>query len=328
MGRYTSDEFKKIAKSGKLPRCIVYGKSTSNWDIFEDGLAVEKDGALTFTISSSNVDRDNDSISIDGWDLTNFKKNPVVLWGHDSSLPPIGRAMEVWADGSRLKAKVDFSPADMPHPLGMGFGHTVARMFSEGFLHATSVGFQPKEFSFNEERGPMAVDFKRQELLEFSAVPIPANPDALIGADLGGEATKDLINWCQLTIDDSKNAWAVDCAKQLHKGLTNNRTIFITETNEVDEALKVVEDSDADTKLLADAAERIAKRGRVLSSGNESKLRDAMMLIQNVIAQVEQEPVIETDEFDLTDEDIKSIKEIITRKVADCVGSFSGHLEV
>jgi hypothetical protein len=53
----------------------------------------------------------------------------------------------------------------------------------DGFIAAGSVGFIPIEFNFssNPDR-PMGIDFKRQELLEFSVVPVPANANALIEA--------------------------------------------------------------------------------------------------------------------------------------------------
>jgi hypothetical protein len=55
-------------------------------------------------------------------------------------------------------------------------------MVKRGFLRATSVGFRPKrdKYSWNEERG--GIDFEEQELLEFSVVPVPSNPEALLSA--------------------------------------------------------------------------------------------------------------------------------------------------
>src|SRR3982074_2078635 len=52
-------------------------------------LAGDSSRTFTFTISSATVDRMGDSIAVDGWRLDNFKRNPVVLWGHDGSMLPV-----------------------------------------------------------------------------------------------------------------------------------------------------------------------------------------------------------------------------------------------
>ena len=40
------------------------------------------DRTMTFVISNGGVDGDNDTIDPSGWDLENFRRNPVVLWSH------------------------------------------------------------------------------------------------------------------------------------------------------------------------------------------------------------------------------------------------------
>ena len=70
--------------------------------------------ALRFTISTGSVDREQDRIALAGWELANFKRNPVVLWGHDASRLPIGRAFDLRIEDAALKASVEFIPADTP----------------------------------------------------------------------------------------------------------------------------------------------------------------------------------------------------------------------
>ena len=74
-------------------------------------------------------------------------------------------------------------PADVPH-IG-DKAEAVLRLCQAGFLSATSVGFRPLDYDIADDRDdgegwfpPM--DFKRQELLEFSIVTVPANAEALI----------------------------------------------------------------------------------------------------------------------------------------------------
>nr|WP_282599866.1 HK97 family phage prohead protease [Paenibacillus dendritiformis] len=53
---------------------------------------------------------------------------------------------------------------------------TVYELYKGGFMKATSVGFPVKEFEPRQGGGTL---YKKQELLELSAVPVPANPEAL-----------------------------------------------------------------------------------------------------------------------------------------------------
>ena len=149
--------------------------------------------ALRFTISTACVDREQDAIAIDGWQLDNFLRNPVVLWGHDVSRLPIGRAFNVAIEDGALKASVEFIPPDTPE--GGGFAQAVYRLAAQGFLAATSVGFRPIKWKYTEDPARGAddwfpgIDFSEQELVEFSVVTVPANPEALIdgpGEGVGG----------------------------------------------------------------------------------------------------------------------------------------------
>lgn len=151
-------------------------------DFFAPAQVIDDD--LLFTISTPTVDRSNDSVSLDGWDLTAFRLNPVVLWAHDQFSLPIGRCTEIGADGGVLKARVRFVSEDMP--VVGPFAAACRRMALEGFISATSVGFRPIEYAVTDDpaRGGdgwfPGIDFKRHELVEFSLVTVPANAEALI----------------------------------------------------------------------------------------------------------------------------------------------------
>jgi len=149
--------------------------------------------ALRFTISTAAVDREADSIAVAGWDLANYRKNPVVLWGHDSSQLPIGRGFDVAVEGGALKASVEFIPEDTPE--GGAFAESVYRLARSGFIAATSVGFRPIKWTFTADKDRGAddwfpgIDFEEQELVELSIVTVPANPEALLDTPLPGEGT-------------------------------------------------------------------------------------------------------------------------------------------
>lgn len=150
------------------------------------------DRCLRFTISTGIVDRERDTIAVAGWDLTQFLRNPVVLWGHDAESLPIGKALDVRVEGDALKATVRFIPAETPER-GQ-FAEAVYQMARSGFLGATSVGFRPIKWDFTDdpERGSEdwfpGIDFQQQELVELSVVTVPANPEALMDEPLPAPA--------------------------------------------------------------------------------------------------------------------------------------------
>jgi HK97 family phage prohead protease len=156
---------------------------------FDSEVKFDEDSrTATFTITTSSVDRDNDTISSDGWELGNFLRNPVVLFGHDSRSLPVGRATNITPLSNGLVSTVQF-----PEKGVYDFADTVLAMVKGGFLKATSVGFRPLEVNINEERG--GLDFIRQELLEWSIVPVPANPEALMSASGSGIDMAKVENW-------------------------------------------------------------------------------------------------------------------------------------
>lgn len=137
---------------------------------------------LHFISSTEDVDRDGDIIRVSGWDLKNYRKNPQFLWMHDSFGLPLGRSIKVVKN---LQAKVlEFFVKFVGQEI-LPFADTVRRLYLGKFLHGTSVRFRPIKINIpkdEEEREALemprgGVEFKKQELLENSAVTIPANPE-------------------------------------------------------------------------------------------------------------------------------------------------------
>ena len=172
-----------------------------------DGEAEENGVKLFFTISTGHIDRDGDTIEQSGWDLSEYKKNPVVLWAHDSSAPPVAKAnatylaetvsKNVGEDAVHLMSVAEFPSRDL-YP----FGNMVGRLYKNGFLHGASVGFLPVEYEINREReGFSPVDFKSQKLLEWSAVPVPSNPEGLVQARSSGIDLAPMVTWAEKILD-------------------------------------------------------------------------------------------------------------------------------
>lgn len=142
---------------------------------------------ITAYVSTYEWDRTDEKFAPGAWDLANYKNNPVVLWGHDGSQPPIGRTLDIREDEKGLLAVSEFDTESQR-------GAEVFGLFERGFLHAFSVGFQPKAYQMEQIEGKntKGLVWTDAELLEFSAVSIPANPGAVIGRELAEMAMKCL----------------------------------------------------------------------------------------------------------------------------------------
>ncbi len=131
---------------------------------------------LTLRASIETEDRAGDVIRAEGWELENYRLNPVILWAHRHDVLPVGKSVEVWVENGALMATIEFAPTE--------FAQQVRRMFEEGFLRGVSVGFRALKTSPRSENGRRGTVFERQELLEISAAPVPMHPAALAAGRL------------------------------------------------------------------------------------------------------------------------------------------------
>jgi len=151
------------------------------WKSFTAEVKDFNDDTRSFTAiaSTESQDRMGDILRANGWQLKNYMKNPIVLWGHRSDLLPIGKAKKVWVEGDKLMFEPEFVSKEM-NP----FAEQVYQMYKNGFLKSFSVRFDPIEWNeIREKKGDMqyfvGYDYLKQDLLEISAVNIPANPEAI-----------------------------------------------------------------------------------------------------------------------------------------------------
>lgn len=189
------DEFSRRASAKDLPDEFELRKGLAlagGVKALDDADGMRRMG---FIISSESVDRESDVIIQSGWDLKNYLANPVVLFAHNQRGLPIGQAESVTLNGTRLESVARFTPAGT-----YDLADTVYDMLKGGFLRATSVGFIPRKWAFDEER--RGYDFIETELLEYSVVPIPANPDALVQARSAGIDLRPLKHWSIKLLDE------------------------------------------------------------------------------------------------------------------------------
>jgi HK97 family phage prohead protease len=125
----------------------------------------------TIVASDKSIDRDNERILPSAFKnlKTYLAKNPVILFGHDYNRPPVGKAVKGKITDNELILDIEFADT--------GFGKEIKYLYDEGFMNTFSVGFIPKNWEL-DENGYRT--FTEAELLEVSAVPVPANPNATI----------------------------------------------------------------------------------------------------------------------------------------------------
>jgi HK97 family phage prohead protease len=120
------------------------------------------------TITTNTPDRAGDRVLASGARLANFWRNPAVLFGHDYHTLPVGKATALTPTDTSLRASWRWLANDP-------FADRVRNAWDQGVLRATSIGFLPITSVPNGK----GYDHTAWELLEFSIVPVPANPEAV-----------------------------------------------------------------------------------------------------------------------------------------------------
>lgn len=131
---------------------------------------------IPFTLTTFAVDRDGDVIFPSGGVLTNFRKNPISLFMHNAFDVPPARLLpdSIKSTTQEMTGDVEFDVANDQ------FAEFLFEKFANGFLSAGSIRFIPIEFDREQVlEGQTGLAIKVWELIEFSLVTIPSNPEAL-----------------------------------------------------------------------------------------------------------------------------------------------------
>jgi hypothetical protein len=145
----------------------------------------EHPNSYRFIASTGDADRNGNILDLAGWELANYRANPVVLFNHNWDMPPVGRTTRLYTEANRLLAQVEFAPTLL--------GQELALLNADGYLRAISVGALPLQWdirSHPEHGFPIGIHSHRQELLELSIVAIPANP-ATVRASMAQRCNDD-----------------------------------------------------------------------------------------------------------------------------------------
>ena len=125
-------------------------------------------------------------ITVAGWKLETYRKNPVVQNAHSycSLADTIGKSIITEVRGDHLFQRIQFAVEENP------IAKVAYGLYRGGFLKAVSVGFIPLRWENGSKEAGYRKKYVEQELIEVSAVSIPANPNALALAVKAGAVDK------------------------------------------------------------------------------------------------------------------------------------------
>jgi HK97 family phage prohead protease len=180
---------------------VVEGSWRTLADDFPDGISVticerkksmeikhikgaqDENDPFRFVMSDESVDRVGDVIRAKGWDLEDFQKNPVALWGHDHA-KPIGVWENVAVVGRKLIGNLRLAKKGTSPEID-----TIRSLVEQRILKSVSVGFQPLEAVPLKNKS--GLEYLSQKLHECSLVSVPANANALaIAKSFGADPAK------------------------------------------------------------------------------------------------------------------------------------------
>lgn len=227
---------------------------------------------LKYVCSDESVDRMGDIIKQDGWNLENFKKNPVIMGFHDYGSFPVGNALSVGVVEGKLKMNILFADKDVSEDADKAF-----KMAQSGFMKAGSVGFNPTKFhmSTTEEQeklgmGKYGLMFENSELMEFSVCGVPANANAL----------QDSMSKSMLKKSDLKGFVREELLAEIKDVSPPDETVIIDKTVETEEpSTKEAVALEIKTQLaemVKEASLTIPKAGAVLSKKNKESIKTAI----------------------------------------------------
>ena len=130
---------------------------------------------IPFVLSTPGVKRDGLDLSGVGFRVERYQTNPVVLAFHRYDDWPIGRGTIEVIDGPGGQSLVATAEFDIEDPAGL----TADRKYRSGQMFAVSLGWD----DVDANGVPIRTSGKRiayRDVLEFSIVAVPADPDAVI----------------------------------------------------------------------------------------------------------------------------------------------------
>ena len=182
--------------------------------------------AKDFIINTSGLNSYGTRVLTPGIDLTQYKRNPVLLYMHtrgfDGKSTPIGRVENIRVEGDELRGTPVF---DMKDP----FAAEIARKWDEDFIRMCSAGLEPVELSTATEHllpGQSRATVVRSKLVEVSIADIGSNDDALQLYEPSGKILRLASGADSEIVPLLKNAHSPAAEPAPEENNGNNQTLF------------------------------------------------------------------------------------------------------
>jgi len=126
-----------------------------------------------FVIATTGLKRDRAVVELDGLDTTKYMKNPVVMFAHDYRSFPVGMTTQLIKERDHIRARVKYAPTAQ--------AQEVKTLVELGFLRGASIAWWPVETVpiRNDQNEVTGWRYVKSDLLEWSIVPVPLDPDAV-----------------------------------------------------------------------------------------------------------------------------------------------------
>lgn len=221
------------------------------------GRAPDGSRVVRFRASTPAVDRHGTVIRPEGINTLKFDANPIFLWAHDGYGSMFGGpsvdSIIGRVTGHRKSRDAFDIDVEFAPPEASATADQAFRLVQSGFLSAVSIGFVPLKHHEEEIEGRGVTQiFDEVELLEISLVPIPSNPEAVKIVRMMATATAP---------KPEDEEWRLA------------RHMFGTDP----------------TALQREAADALLRYGKVLSTINEHRIRQAKTNLEECLSTLEKQ---------------------------------------
>lgn len=278
--------------------------------------------AHTFILSDESLNRYGYRVLTAGIALAAFKKNPVMLYGHNTWRPPIGRWENLRVENGKLLADAVFDKEDEE-------AKKLEAKVEQGIIKAVSIGFRVLEHSEeNVVRGQRRPTVTKAELYEASLVTVPGNPGAVKlefpdeGLTLSGDYKEERLDAVLPPLPKQKNEPKPNTEMELKE---LNKKLGLPENTDAEGIAAAFEAQ----KLRADeSAQNIVDLGKKLgyvTEDNEKAIRklaesDTGLAIDLFGAKANQEEKLDNEETEEQTQETKgerlseAVKELAAKK--------------
>lgn len=135
------------------------------------------DREVMVTMSTDGRARDGHILEPAGCDLSNYERNPIVLWSHDPD-HPIGNNNDVTVQAHGITARCVFAPEGISRE-----ADKICGLVKAGVIRTVSIGFDILDGDPIDPARPRAgLRVSKWELYEMSFVSVPADTGAVVTA--------------------------------------------------------------------------------------------------------------------------------------------------